>query len=766
MDTSVIPDSAPAQPQTALIIRKYFPILISGGLGVALSATLFFAVGGWERTHLKAVFDQQAEIRATAIHQRIVTSLEVLSGVGVFYDVSPQVDRQAFHVLVSRILVQHPEIRAIEWVPRIAGSSRVEWERGADEHGNTVGLFEFDASGRRVKAQTRPEYFPVSYAEPVSGNESVIGFDVSSDAQRRIVMEHARDAGELFTTNRLRLLQDPSGQFGVQAFVPIYRSGTTRDTLTARRDNLQGFVVTVFGVRDLVELSLIGLKPTLMDIWLADESAAPEGRLLYQHQLHPGPQRGPSGHEPFTLTPFTWTTTFDVGGRLWSFYASPTRQFFVMHRTWLPWSVLSAGLLLTVLLINILFNALRRGAQVERQVVRRTEELTTEVAERQRAETALTISEVRYRRLFETAKDGILILDGDTGRITDVNPFLVEMLGYASEAIVGKRLWEIGPFKDIARSKVAFDQLQAKEYVRYEDLPLQTTDGRLVDVEFVSNSYHVDGTRVIQCNIRDITARKKAEKALQVAHAELEKKVRERTGELSSANAYLQASYEQIRHLALRLQSIREDERSGIARELHDELGQALTALKMDLLWASGKLPDKQGLLPERVTAMVVLVDRMVETVQQVSSALRPGILDDFGLLEAIRWQGREFQQRTGVTCRIDIETEKLPLEPNHATSLFRILQEALTNVARHANATEVAVRLTISGDQLILEVADNGKGIATAKINDAASLGLTGMWERALLLNGRVTVTGIAGRGTMVRVEMPYAVVKPEAAV
>ncbi|OGW90649.1 MAG: hypothetical protein A3D28_05720 [Omnitrophica bacterium RIFCSPHIGHO2_02_FULL_63_14] len=697
---------------------------------MALSATLFFAIGGWERTRLKAMFDPQAEIRAAAIHQRIVTSLEVLGGVGAFYAVSPQVDRQAFRILTSRILAQHPEIQAIEWAPRMAG-----------------------------------EHFPVSYVEPMAGNESVMGFDVSSEATRWAAMERARDAGELVTTSRLRLLQGPSGQFGVQAFVPIYRGGQVYDTLPARRDNLQGFVIAIFRVRDLVELSLVGLKPALMDMWLADESAAPEERLLYQHQSRPGPQRDPSGREPLTRTPFMWTTTLDVGGRLWSFHASPTRAFFTVHHTWLPWVVLSIGLLLTGLLINILFNALRRSAQVERQVARRTEELTAEVAERQRAETALTISELRYRRLFETAKDGILILDGDTGCITDVNPFLVEMLGYPPKEIVGKRLWEIGPFKDIARSKVAFDELQAKEYVRYEDLPLQTQDGRLMDVEFVSNSYRVDGKRVIQCNIRDITARKRAEEALQLAHAELERKVQERTGELSSTNTHLQASYEQVRRLALRLQSIREDERSGIARELHDELGQALTALKMDLLWTSGKLPAEQGPLPERMTAMVSLVDRMVETVQQVSSTLRPGILDDFGLLEAMRWQGREFQERTGITCRIGIELEQLELDPDHVTSLFRIFQETLTNVARHANATEVTVRLTAPNGRLILEIADNGKGIATAQINDAASLGLTGMRERALLLNGRVTVTGAPGRGTTVRVEMPYTASTPEVA-
>ena len=133
----------------------------------------------------------------------------------------------------------------------------------------------------------------------------------------------------------------------------------------------------------------------------------------------------------------------------------------------------------------------------------------------------LLASEVRYRRLFETAKDGIIILDADTGRITDANPFLQDMLGYALPELIGKALWEIGPVKDIAASQDAMRQLQNKEYVRYENLPLETKGGQHIEVEFVSNVYLVDGLRVIQCNVRDITARRRAEEGMLIANVEL-----------------------------------------------------------------------------------------------------------------------------------------------------------------------------------------------------------------------------------------------------
>ncbi|MFZ6030584.1 MAG: PAS domain S-box protein [Chloroflexota bacterium] len=147
--------------------------------------------------------------------------------------------------------------------------------------------------------------------------------------------------------------------------------------------------------------------------------------------------------------------------------------------------------------------------------------------ERQQADEALKVSETRYRRLFETAQDGILILDANTGQIMDVNPFLTAMLGYAKEALLGKRLWEIGVFHDIEASKLAFEELQRTGYIRYEDLPLETSAGKHIDVEFVSNVYLIDHAQVIQCNIRDITARKQAEAEVHKLNAELERHARE-----------------------------------------------------------------------------------------------------------------------------------------------------------------------------------------------------------------------------------------------
>jgi formate hydrogenlyase transcriptional activator len=193
---------------------------------------------------------------------------------------------------------------------------------------------------------------------------------------------------------------------------------------------------------------------------------------------------------------------------------------------------------------TILLNARRifREGKGTEMILLALEDITAQ----KQSEEALKVSETCYRRLFETAQDGILILDAETGQISDVNPFLVEMLGYSHEDILGKKLWEIGPFKDIGASKAAFDELQAKGYVRYNDLPLETKDGRPIAVEFVSNVYLVNYHKVIQCNIRDITERKLIAEALQRAHNELEQRVEERTVELRTALSEIKALKDQL----------------------------------------------------------------------------------------------------------------------------------------------------------------------------------------------------------------------------
>jgi len=599
--------------------------------------------------------------------------------------------------------------------------------------------------------------------------------------------------------------------------------------------------------------------------------------------------------------------------------------------------------------------------------------------ERKESEDCLRTSEIRYRRLFEAARDGILILDPVTRKITDVNAFMVELLGYPREELIGKELWEIGLLKDEQASREAFQELEERGFIRYEDLPLQTKTGRRREVEFVSNTYDEDGRAVIQCNIRDITERKHNEQniidwknrydlviaasgqlvydynvstgaivwggdlrrilgvsdekmhggfaqwasmihpddrdeALRLIEISQEsltpydaeyrflrndgsyrwihdrgyflesvpgkatrmigmmrdiesrkltqevntllaqtlKSVRDSIsithlddtilfvneaflstygytlvellgknisivraphvsqqigeelfrktqidgwhGELfnrrkdgsefpielwtslvtdssgkpiatvgvarditnrKQEEKELRSSREQLRELAARLQTVREEEGTRIAREIHDELGQTLTGLKIDLMWLKKRTSREPIVVSNKLTTMSQRIDAAIQTVRKISTTLRPGVLQ-LGLPAAIDWQTKEFQARTGIECTLIDNVTDGEINEVQSTNIFRIFQEILTNIARHAHATNISIVLKIENHFLLLEVRDNGRGILEEELRRTKSLGILGMRERAYLLGGDLDIHGAAGKGTTVVVRIP----------
>jgi signal transduction histidine kinase len=226
----------------------------------------------------------------------------------------------------------------------------------------------------------------------------------------------------------------------------------------------------------------------------------------------------------------------------------------------------------------------------------------------------------------------------------------------------------------------------------------------------------------------------------------------------------LRTSEENLRALAAHLQSVREEERIHIARDIHDELGQALTGLKFDIgALAKGRGIDDHEAMGEKLQAMSTAIDRIIGSVRRISSGLRPEVLDEIGLTAAIDWQAREFQRRTGIRCHVELPPRFKDPDMERSTALFRIFQELLTNVARHANATRVNVRLT-EPDQhaLVLTVEDNGCGIKAVEFESPSSLGFLGLRERVLAFGGTIKVHGEEGKGTTVSVRIPMTIQQP----
>jgi len=212
----------------------------------------------------------------------------------------------------------------------------------------------------------------------------------------------------------------------------------------------------------------------------------------------------------------------------------------------------------------------------------------------------------------------------------------------------------------------------------------------------------------------------------------------------------------QLRALAGRLQTVREEERTRAAREIHDELGQALTAIKLEFTALLRELPANQEPVRQRSQSILNLLDEGIQSIRRIATELRPGILDDLGLAAAVEWVAKEFQTRTGTKVHVSLPNVEIAMDPERDTALFRILQETLTNVARHASATQVDVRLAKEDGTLILEVRDNGKGIRQDQLSGGKSFGVLGMQERAVMLGGEINITGIPGKGTTVSVRIP----------
>ncbi len=222
-------------------------------------------------------------------------------------------------------------------------------------------------------------------------------------------------------------------------------------------------------------------------------------------------------------------------------------------------------------------------------------------------------------------------------------------------------------------------------------------------------------------------------------------------------------SERQLRSLASRLQEVREEERTKIARELHDEFGQMLTALHMDLSllqrMVSKIVTDPVGRVSVfgKINSISELVEKTIRSARRIITELRPAVLDELGLLTAIQWQALEFENRTGIRCRITRLQHDVELKQSASTAVFRILQEALTNVAKHSEATSVTISLQVVDGNMVVEIADDGKGMAEDKKKDPTSTGILGIRERVIALNGEFKIKSVGGKGTTLTISIPY---------
>lgn len=365
-------------------------------------------------------------------------------------------------------------------------------------------------------------------------------------------------------------------------------------------------------------------------------------------------------------------------------------------------------------------------AELEERVRQRTRALRHEIEAREESERALLESEEKYRSIFEQAPVGIAHMNVD-GRLGKVNQRFCDIVGYSAEELKHLTYLDITHPDDLEESLALVRQVnerqvdsssREKRYLRKDGSEVWVTATRSA----ILGADHA--VKYYLGIIEDITQRKATEAAL--------------------------------RELTQHLQATREDERTRIAREIHDELGGALTAVKFDLSFPIRQDDVNHSGLIKRNQETIRLVDNAVVALRRIMADLRPSILDDLGLWAGLEWLATEFQARMGIQTTFKLKGEEVTIEPNRATALFRMVQESLNNVAKHAHATAVNIAATTAGHDIFIRIQDNGRGICEGEKAKAKSFGIIGMQERAQAFGGIIKINGRPGEGTIVFIKFP----------
>jgi PAS domain S-box-containing protein len=358
--------------------------------------------------------------------------------------------------------------------------------------------------------------------------------------------------------------------------------------------------------------------------------------------------------------------------------------------------------------------------------------MVIDISRRKKAEENLAKTEERYRTLFEATEDGVVITT-EEGRILALNQACRRLFGIPQRASL-KKLSVPDFYVNPQDRQTYIRTMKRKGFVSNYEIAYRKTDGSSFAGTLTATLQNdSEGRPIFMGIIRDITQRKRQEIELRQSRREL-------------------------RNLSEHLHTLLEEEKKRISRRIHDELGQQLTAFKMDLYWLNRHFFDPPSLLSEKVGSMSQILDNTIHTVQNLCEELRPALLDNLGLIDALEWQINSFRERTGLEILWNVSPRNLNLSQENATLIFRLFQEAMNNIFLHARASRVIITLKKNANLVKFTIRDNGLGITEAQINSPRSFGLLGMRERVDARGGQIKIRGLAGKGTEVAIKIPLS--------
>lgn len=396
--TKVIPSRDGSKPARSKM-QRYIGIAAAVSIGAAVSVALFATVISWKWSKAQGEFQRISRDRVALIKRVVDDNLAVVQSLGPFFsravalrEGNMRTLRDEFHTFASPMLMQHPDLQAFKWVPRVTRDARSDFERQA----RNIGLHEFQileksAQGEMVSAHQRDEYFPVLLAEPMEGNQIPVGFDVASNPRRLKALLRSRDTGHTVTTGRIVLVEETGTEFGILVCQPVYRPGDPTDTVEQRRQNLIGFALGILRVGPLVDDAISLMTPQGIDVRIIDVSADEDKQFLYAYSAET--RRSYSRDKSASmLSPMRYQESFVVGGRTWEIVCTPTRGFLAAHKAWEPWVALLVGYLLTGTIVLYISGAMRHAALAQslvKQVSAAHHDLGEEITQRKRAQRQL-----------------------------------------------------------------------------------------------------------------------------------------------------------------------------------------------------------------------------------------------------------------------------------------------------------------------------------------------------------------------------------------
>jgi len=508
--------------------------------GLFLSSLLHRSASEWERRNLQSTIESDARQRTQLLRTELSRSMEALNSVGSLFQTQPSLSREEFRTFVSAALRRQPELSALGWTPHVAGPERAAYEAAAQRDG--LHGFEFTEMGRSqpVRAAERTDYYPVYYIEPQSENGPALGFELGSDAVRAAALREARYSRAAAATAPLQLVQDVTDQPGFVVYLPVISPGKILREPT-------GYASAVFRVNDLVQSSLADLTGQGLDVWLIDQTA-------YRRPLWK--RSAPGGSTQATPPPVSSgdvgaEDTLDVAGRRWAVVLRTTPAFAASHATRQPQVIFLTGVFLTLLLTGYLYTAFQRTAEVERRVTERTAQLSTEVAERKRAEAAARHAEAmarqaaaQYRGIFENSVEGMFQTAPD-GHYIRANRALAQIYGYESIDHLISDLTNIARqlYVDPARRDQFVSQVQREGAVSDFESQVYRRDGSVIWISENARAVRDEAGVPLyyEGTVVDVTARKESVSLLRRSRDELEAAVRARTAELAASNGQLQS---------------------------------------------------------------------------------------------------------------------------------------------------------------------------------------------------------------------------------